>query len=401
VRKWTAWLRCTLPLVAIVAGLSLLAGCGRALAPSAPSHGATPEAREPSVPDLVRLEPMFGGLVFARPVDVGPYPDGQLYVALQEGPVLVGAPDGELDLLLDLSAAIGDEHGGEQGLLSVALDPAFDANGHLYAYYAPGHEPVTRLSRFTVVDGVAGLDSEHVVLEIEQPFTNHNGGAVVFGQDGMLYLSVGDGGGPSDPAVNRRGQDRATLFGTVVRLDVRESSPDEPYRIPADNPFLDEPDTLSEIWAYGFRNPWRMAVDRLTGALWLGDVGEDRFEEVNLVTPGGNYGWNDLEGGACFPEGAGCVVSPDFLPPVMTYTHAEGCSISGGVVYRGSNPALAGRFVYGDFCNGSIWGLDVESLDHVRLAHVGRPVISIGEDAEGEAYVLAFDSPVLRLTALD
>jgi glucose/arabinose dehydrogenase len=294
---------------------SLLAGCDRAHAPSDLSDIATPEAQHPAAPDLVGLAPMFGGLVFARPVDVGPYPDGRLYVALQEGPVLVGSPDGELDgVLLDLTAAIGDEPDGEQGLLSVALDPAFEANGYVYAYYAPGHEAVTRLSRFTVVDGVSAPASELAVLEIEQPYTNHNGGAIVFGQDGMLYLSVGDGGGPSDPTVNRRGQDRGTLYGSVVRLDVRDSSPDEPYRIPADNPFLEDPDTLSEIWAYGFRNPWRMAVDRLTGALWLGDVGENRFEEVNVVTPGGNYGWNDVEGDTCFPEGAGCVVSPDLVP---------------------------------------------------------------------------------------
>jgi glucose/arabinose dehydrogenase len=382
--------------------LWLLSACSHA-APVAVEDEAG-KASEPdaktSVADLVGLEPVFDGTVFERPVDVGPYPGHQLYVATQDGRIVVGAPDAQPDhLLADLTQTVGTEAGGEQGLLSVALDPAFETNGYLYVYYAPANEPLTRLSRLTVLDGVADPVSEQVVLEIEQLYTNHNGGTVLFGQDGMLYLSVGDGGGPSDPVVNRRSQDTQSLFGTVVRLDVRDSSPEEPYRIPSDNPFVDDPDTLSEIWAYGFRNPWRMTVDRLTGALWVGDVGENRFEEVNVVSPGGNYGWNDLEGDSCFPEGAACEPDPAMVPPVLTYTHEDGCSISGAVVYRGGDPLLAGRFLYGDFCNGSIWGMDVDSRDTLRLAGTGHTVISIGEDEDGEAYVLAFDSPVLRVTS--
>jgi len=394
------WLRALAPVLALL-GVLVLGACWGAPAVDI-GEMADPSDDGVTRQDLVGLDPVFGGTVFGRPVDIGPYPDGRLYVAMQDGPIVVGWPDSEpTHVLADLSEALGEEPDGEQGLLSVALDPQFESTGHMYVYYAPAHEPLTRLSRFTVLDDLADPASEEVVLEIEQPYTNHNGGTVLFGQDGMLYLSVGDGGGPSDPAVNRRSQDMATLHGTVLRLDVTESTVDEPYRIPSDNPFIDEPDTLSEIWAYGLRNPWRMAVDPLTGTLWVGDVGENRFEEVNVVVPGGNYGWNDLEGEHCFPPEADCDIDVDMVPPVLTYSHEEGCSISGAAVYRGSVPLLAGKFLYGDFCNGDLWGMDVETRENVRLASTGKNVISIGEDAAGEAYVLAFDSPVLRLTALE
>lgn len=390
-RGWRGALAVPMVMVLLLVG----AACSQGAEPAGEIEEATP------APALVDLDPIFSGHVFERAVDIGSYPGDRLYVATLDGRILLGEPDVEpTHVLADLTEAVGTELEVEQGLLSVALDPQFTSNGYMYVYYSPGGEALARLSRLTVVDDVAAASSELEILRIDKPYLNHHGGTVLFGTDGMLYLSIGDGGGPSDPAVNRRGQELDNLMGTVVRLDVRESSAAEPYRIPLDNPFVDDPDARSEIWAYGFRNPWRMAVDALTGALWLGDVGENRFEEVNHVVRGGNYGWNDFEGYACFPEETECDLESDVVWPVHAYARDEGCSISGGVVYRGSNPLLHGRFLYSDWCSGTVWGIGTKTLDNLRLIDTGRTVTGVSEDENGEAYLLAFDSPVLRLTPL-
>ncbi len=375
--------------------------------PSAPpaSEQAASEQAEAAesivvTPGPVALLPALGGRVFDQPIELGPYPGDRVFVAELEGVVFVFDLDGGGEsLLLDLRERVS-RRGGEEGLLSVALDPAFEANGYLYAYYSVGGDQRTRLSRFTVRADVADPASELVLLEVEQPFRNHNGGAVRFGPDGHLYLGLGDGGAGGDPLGS--GQDLGTLLGSVIRIDVRPSSIDERYDVPEDNPFLDVPGARQEIWAYGLRNPWRMAFDPQTGKLWLGDVGQDRVEEINVIERGGNYGWNRLEGTACFAAASGCDASGT-IAPVAVYRHDEGCSVTGGVVYRGAGvPSIAGAYLYADFCSGRVWALsaDAPGAQPVVIAESGVNVGSFGVDGSGEVYLLSFGGPVLRVAAL-
>ena len=344
----------------------------------------------------IGLAPALSGRSFDQPIELGAYPGDRLFVAEQDGLVLLFDRDGGGEsVLLDLRSRVS-RVGGEEGLLSVALDPDFAENGFLYAYYSVAGAQRTRLSRFPVERESADVAGELTLLEIEQPFRNHNGGAVRFGPDGFLYLSVGDGGSGGDPLAN--GQNTGTLLGSILRLDVRDASPAQPYRLPADNPLVDVAGARPEIWAYGFRNPWRMAFDPLTGSLWAGDVGQDAVEEVDSVRAGGNYGWNRLEGDRCFPPAQGCDAAGT-IAPVATYGHDQGCSITGGVVYRGSAvPAIARAYLYADFCSGRIWALRTDGAsDPVVVAESGASVASFGIDASGEVYVLQFGGPLLRI----
>ena len=342
----------------------------------------------------VRLESAFGGRRFDRPVEIGAFPTGRMFVAEQGGTVFLLDMDGTgLSALLDIAVR---RSGNEEGLLSVALDPSFDRTGHLWVYYSvPDGQRRTRLSRFTVVEDRADPASELVILEIAQPFSNHNGGAVRFGPDGMLYLGLGDGGSGGDPRGN--GQDPWTLLGTVIRLDVRETSASVPYRVPSDNPFV-EGGGRPEVWAYGLRNPWRMAFDSASGELWLADVGQNAVEEVDIIRRGGNYGWNVLEGDRCFRPRSGC----DDLgkePPIAVYGRDQGCSVTGGLVYRGTAVAeITGAYLFSDFCSGQIWAIDAgDRRSVVKVAEADGQVSSFGIDSAGEVYILQFRGPVLRI----
>ena len=351
-------------------------------------------------PGPVALEPALGGRPFDRPIELGAYPAGRLFVAEQDGIVLLFDEDGGGEaVLLDLRDRVSTV-GNEEGLLSLALDPRFVENGHIYVYYSIAGQRRSRLSRFTVASDVASLASELALLEIEQPFRNHNGGAIRFGPDGLLYLGLGDGGAGGDPEGN--GQNRSTLLGSILRIDVRGASAARPYQVPSDNPFVGAAAAGPEIWAYGFRNPWRMAFDPSTGALWVGDVGQNEVEEVDIAHTGGNYGWNRLEGDRCFSPPSGCDAGGT-VAPVATYDHDEGCSITGGVVYRGSTVAgIAGAYLYGDFCSGRIWGLNAaDPASAVVIAESGANIASFGVDADGEVYVLTFGGPVLRVVPLE
>ena len=365
-------------------------GGGPAAAPTATSPVA-------EAPGPIGLTPALGGRSFDQPIELGAYPGGRVFVAEQSGIVLLLDRDGENErTLLDLRSVV--RFGGEEGLLSVALDPAFGENGQLWVYYSPAEGPLrTRLSRFTVDDDAVDGASELVVLEVEQPFANHNGGSVRFGPDGMLYLSLGDGGAGGDPFGN--GQDPSNLLSTIVRIDVRNASPEQPYVVPPDNPGRTIPDAREEVWAYGLRNPWRMAFDPATGTLWIGDVGQNEVEEINIGQAGANYGWDILEGNDCFEPPSGCDTAGT-VPPVATYGHVEGnCSVTGGVVYRGAAvPSVAGAYLFGDFCSGRIWAL-VADLDSepVLVATSERRIMSFGVDVDGEVYVLTFNGPILRI----
>lgn len=281
----------------------------------------------------------------------------------------------------------------EQGLLGLAFHPDFEANGYFYINYT--HDPagsgpdVTRISRFQVsaVDpNTADPGSELVVLQFDQDFANHNGGDIHFGPDGFLYIATGDGGSGRDP--NARAQDLQTLLGKILRIDVDGGTP---YAVPNDNPFVDLPTARPEIWAYGLRNPWRFSFDRATGDLFIGDVGQNAVEEIDLQPAssvgGENYGWSCMEGND----------SPNFNPcdgtlltaPILVYDHSRGCSVTGGYVYRGSIADLRGLYVFGDFCSGKIWFASESGGDWnaEEWSDSGISISSFGEDEEGELYL--------------
>jgi glucose/arabinose dehydrogenase len=241
----------------------------------------------------------------------------------------------------------------------------------------------TTISRFSSSDGGATLDpaTEQVLLTVEQPFANHNGGSVVFGPDGLLYLGLGDGGSAGDPLGNA--QDTSRLLGKLLRIDVDSGAP---YSIPPSNPFASG-GGRPELYAFGLRNPWRFSFDRATGALWLADVGQDSWEEVDVIVAGGNYGWPRREGMHCYPPSTASCAGP-FRDPLVEYSHSQGVSITGGYVYRGrSMPGLVGHYLYADFGSGHIWRVPATGpFTPVQIAQ-GNAISSFGEDVDGELYV--------------
>lgn len=352
----------------------------------------------------IATEPIIGGRAFERPIElIATAAAGEFWVADQRGDIRAFAADGdELRAVLDIRDRVR-RSGNEEGLLSMTLDPEFEANGHLWLYYspAPGVRR-TRLARFEVSGGVADPASELVVLEVTQPYGNHNGGTIRFGPDGMLYLSLGDGGSGGDPLGN--GQSLETLLGSVLRLDVRDASEERPYTVPADNPFVDDPGARGEIWAYGLRNPWRMAFDAATGALWLGDVGQSSAEEIDIIERGANYGWNRFEGFGCFDREQGC--DRDGLTmPVFNYSHPDfgrgACSVTGGVVYRANRvPEIANAYLFGDFCSGDLWAIAADAPDDAQAIAEGLDgLASFALDADGEVLLLRFNEPILRIVS--
>jgi glucose/arabinose dehydrogenase len=328
-----------------------------------------------------------------------PPADPRLFVVEQPGRVrivtngsLLGTP------FLDITDRV--LAGGERGLLSIAFHPDYASNGYFFVDYTDlaGDTRVERY-RVTADPNVADRASAKLILFVDQPYSNHNGGLVLFGPDGMLYVGLGDGGSGGDPQGN--GQDRGVLLGKLLRLDVDGG---DPYAIPADNPFAGVSEARGEIWAYGLRNPWRFAVDREAGMLYIADVGQNRREEVNVAPAGAgglNYGWNVMEGDECY--GASACDRSGLTLPVLAYGHADGCSITGGYVYRGQAiPALRGHYFYSDYCGGwvksfrqdggaaadqRVWGLKVGG------------VLSLGEDSAGELYVLSANGNVYRLVS--
>jgi quinoprotein glucose dehydrogenase len=261
------------------------------------------------------------------------------------------------------------------------------------------------LSRFTVTgdaDPVVDRASEVIVMRIDQPWGNHNGGTIVFGPDAMLYVALGDGGARADRGGN--GQNLGTLLGSVLRIDVRHASEEEPYLVPDDNPFVGAEGARGEIWAYGLRNPWRISFDRANGDLWCGDVGQDVWEEVDRLVRGGNYGWPLEEGLHVFPpDRADTSDDPEnLIPPVAEYRHTAGISVTGGYVYRGeSMPWLVGRYVYGDFAFRTVWAVredrDGGEHDVIRIGTAPSALASFAETPDGEHLALCFDGRIYRM----
>jgi glucose/arabinose dehydrogenase len=330
-----------------------------------------------------------------------PAGDDRLFVVEQSGRVRI-IRDGVLlaQPFLDITARVASV--GEQGLLSIAFHPRYPTNGYFYVSYTD-RAGDTRIERYSVSPAngdVADPASAKLVLSVVQPYPNHNGGLVLFGPDGMLYVGLGDGGGGGDPQNN--GQRTATLLGKLLRLDVDGGTP---YAIPAGNPFVGQAGVRAEIWALGLRNPWRFAFDRVGGLLYVADVGQNRWEEINVVTatrPGVNYGWRILEGNECY--GASTCNTQGLERPAVEYSHSEGCSVTGGVVYRGALlPGVAGHYFYSDYCTGFLRSFRYENGSAVdrRSWNVGAlgMVLSFGEDTTGELYVLSANGRVYRLEA--
>ena len=316
-------------------------------------------------------------------------------IRIVQNNALVGTP------FLDITAKVST--GGEQGLLGLAFHPQYASNGKFVINYTDVSGD-TRVSVYTVsADPMrADAQSEQIILTVDQPFSNHNGGMVVFGPDGKLYIGLGDGGSAGDPQNN--GQNRNSLLGKILRLDVNGAGG---ASVPADNPFVGQTDARPEVWSYGLRNPWRFSFDRTTGDLYIGDVGQGGHEEIDVSTAasgrgrGVNYGWRIMEGSFCY--NASSCVRAGLTEPVLDYTHADGCSVTGGYVYRGSAvPALTGLYLYADYCSGWVrsfrlsGGAATEQKDWASLRPGGQ-ILSFGEDPRGELYVMTAAGKVFRI----
>ncbi len=347
--------------------------------------------------DGLRLEPIAAGL--NNPLWLtAPAGDSRLFIVEQPGRIRI-VRDGQLLAapFLDLTAQVSD--GNEQGLLSVAFHPDYARNGFFFVNFTDPRGD-TRVERFTVSSDPDRADpaTRKLILTVPQPFANHNGGLVLFGPDRMLYIGMGDGGSAGDPMGN--GQNRNTLLGKMLRIDVDGG---DPYAIPADNPFAGQNGTRNEIWALGLRNPWRFSFDPAANLLYIADVGQSRWEEIDIVAvkQGGlNFGWNVMEGPACYT--AQNCDSSGFVLPAAAYDHSEGCSITGGAVYRGARiPALLGHYFFADYCQGWIRSFKYEAgavteRRQWNVDNIGR-VLSFGEDAAGELYVLSDRGKVYRI----
>lgn len=298
-------------------------------------------------------------------------------------------------LILDIRSKVNPWYGSganEQGLLGLALHPKFHENKELFISYTSAEDNRSVVSRFKLKnDGSLQVDpeSEEILLEVPQPFKNHNGGPIEFGPDGFLYIGFGDGGFRDDPHANS--QNRSQLLGSILRIDVDTKANGLKYGIPADNPFVGQDGIRGEIFAYGFRNPWRIAFDKATGKLWVGDVGQDLYEEVDIVEKGGNYGWSNWEGTHPFGNRPVVEGTSKPIPPVWEYDHQIGKSITGGRVSNTERlPALKGKYIYADYVSGTVWALShsgsgQETQNHLLLEK-GVPVFAFGEDAAGEIY---------------
>lgn len=327
---------------------------------------------------------------------------GRLFVVEKRGTIAI-ARDGQrlAAPFLDITALVGSS-GSEQGLLSVAFHPHYATNGLFFVDYTD-KQGNTVVARYTVSADPDAADprSAKVLLHIDQPYANHNGGLVRFGPDGYLYVGMGDGGSEGDPQGN--GQNTNILLGKLLRIDVDHG---DPYAIPPDNPFADGVVGRPEVWADGLRNPWRFAFDPPRGLLFIGDVGQDAYEEIDAqpASRGGvNYGWKRMEGQHCYPASAAC--DRDGLAlPVAEYGHAAGCSVTGGEVYRGkAYPQMTGLYFFGDYCSGRIWALDQVDGGAWRTTEVlqsGIQISSFGADEAGELYVTGLgDGTLYRLAA--
>lgn len=354
-------------------------------------------AADPAPSEIAQLQLVAGGLKAPLYVSAPPS-DPRVFIVEQPGRIrivkngsLLAAP------FLDITDRVS--YGGERGLFSVAFHPLYAKNGLFYVDYTDKNGD-THVERYSVTKepDVADPSSATLLLKIEQPYANHNGGLVVFGPDGMLYIGMGDGGSGGDPKGN--GQNKESLLGKMLRIDVDHGNP---YATPADNPYAKDPRARPEIWAIGLRNPWRYAFDSTDGLLYVADVGQNKWEEIDVVSAkqaGLNYGWNTMEANHCF-KSAQCS-SNGLVTPALEYDHSQGCSITGGLVYRGKDiPALQGHYFYGDYCLGWIRSFKYADGKITQKNQwdfgMANNIMSFGEDAQHEMYVCFQNGKVYKL----
>jgi glucose/arabinose dehydrogenase len=384
-----------------------LSGRVRRRAASAVAIGALLAVLLTPVPAMaaVTLTPIATGL--SQPVLVTNAGDGsgRLFVVEQGGIIRV-IKNGTLlpRPFLDISSVVSK--GGERGLLGLAFHPSYETNGKFYVDFtrADGDTAINEYHVSADPD-VADRGSGRRIITIQQPYANHNGGMIAFGPDRYLYIGMGDGGSGGDPG--NRAQNRDSLLGKILRIDINGMSSGRGYRIPSSNPYVGRAGR-DEIWSSGLRNPWRFSFDRLNGTIWIGDVGQGRYEEIDRSTKahsygrGLNYGWRVLEGKHCYKPSSGCSQTGK-TKPVVEYSHAAGaCAVTGGYAYRGTaSTRLVGQYVFGDFCNGRIWTVkqSVSPPTASLLIDTGLLVSSFGEDEQGELYVVDLNGTVYRLTA--
>jgi glucose/arabinose dehydrogenase len=357
-----------------------------------------------------QLRDAFPNLQFPQPVEFANANDGtnRVFVVSQQGQIFVVPNDPtvtEAKLFLDITRKVAT--GGERGLLGLAFHPQYSSKGYFYVNYTRAGDGASVISRFQLSTNdpdAADPATEQVLLTITQPFENHNGGKIAFGKDGYLYIALGDGGGAGDPQNNA--QNRSSLLGKVLRIDVNNPAQGMNYGIPADNPYVGNTEGYrEEIYAYGLRNPWKFSMDSTSGTIWLADVGQSVAEEIDTLTKGGNYGWVVMEGTHCFSPATGCDTNGLILP-VWEYTHASGAgrSITGGYVYRGEQlPGLAGKYIYGDFVSGMIWALAFDgsgAASDTLLVSSEKQISSFGMDEQQELYVCSYsEGKIYRLSA--
>ncbi|WP_373511449.1 sorbosone dehydrogenase family protein [Persicitalea sp.] len=367
-----------------------------------------PVTPAPSGAVSYKITEAFPDLKFDDPVELVNAADGsnRLFVVEQPGTIRffdATKKPATATLFLDIKNKV--KSGGEMGLLGLAFHPNFKSNGYIYVNYTRDNPRESVVARYKVSNpatGAADSATETILLTYAQPYSNHNGGAVHFGPDGYLYVSTGDGGSGGDPKNNA--QDKTSLLGKILRLDVNATGKGN-YGIPADNPFAGNKEgTREEIYAYGLRNPWRMSFDPTTKKLWTGDVGQNQIEEIDIIEKGGNYGWRLKEADDCFNPKNNCQ-EPGLIDPVWDYTHAKGdISITGGYVYRGTKlPGLAGKYVYGDYASGRIWALEVPSSGTAKndlLIDKSASISAFGVDEQNELYFFDYSGgKILTLIA--
>jgi glucose/arabinose dehydrogenase len=383
----------------------VLPACGGNDSPTptpTPTSGTCPAGPVVEGTPTLASQRVVGGLRNPLDLQSAPSDRDRLFVVEQEGRVRV-VRGGQLSSTPFLDVASRVSSGGERGLLGLAFHPQYATNRRFFVNYTDLNGD-TNISEFRATSAdSADAGTERVLLHVPQPFANHNGGGLTFGNDGFLYIGLGDGGSGGDPLGNA--QRLSTPLGKLLRIDVDRG---DPFAVPNDNPFVSTQGAFPAIWAYGLRNPWRFAFDRATGDLYIADVGQSRLEEVDVGVAsrrgGENYGWNVMEGRSCFSPSSGCNQSGLVLP-VLQYDHNTGCSISGGPIYRGCRmPGYAGTYFYGDFCTGIIRsfrlqnGAVTDERDHT--ATVGRGISSVssfGVDVDGEVYVVDYDGVVYRI----
>ena len=355
---------------------------------------ALPIAAQSADTNEIVLLPLAAGL--DKPVEITHAGDARLFIIEQKGRIRI-FKDGRLltEPFLDLSERVSCC--GEQGLLGLAFPPDYAEIGTFFVNYTANGGGHTVIERFSVSEDSpdrADPDSGEIVLSITQPFSNHNGGQLRFGPDGMLWIGMGDGGSGGDPMNNAQSLD--TLLGKMLRIDVSHL----PYTIPPDNPFAGQAGARQEIWSYGWRNPWRFSFDRLTSDLFVGDVGQGDWEEIDMERPGEggrNYGWRITEGTHCFTPSTGCNTA-GLTRPIIEYDHSLGCSVTAGFRYRGARiPSLQGAYVYGDFCSGIVWRADEIGGEWTStvLFPASMLISAFGEDFGGELYIADYGAGVV------